>query len=670
MRRRRRKTLTTTFAVVSLVAMSVLGAALVTTVGQLMREQALDDAQRTAAAYVTAGISDRVTPTEWTTEELSAKTLAGLTGNLMSDRNLIEIRIFGRSGRPLFDSNGTASAFPDTARLDRAIGDNTATSDLVSQLEPAIASLSQDKATVVSDDETVLNVYVPVHLRGAPDKAVAAAEVVLDYAPTAKATAEAVRRVAVLVAAGLVAVWLLLFRTVRRASRVLRASASENARLALLDPLTGLPNRRLLSQRLEVAADQAQASRALVGLLILDIDRFKEINDSLGHDRGDELLQLVAQRLNGIIRSTDTVARLGGDEFAILLTTVRSVDDGVMFGQRILEVFAEPFHVDGLVLHVEASVGLAVMPDHADDIQTLMKHADVAMYVAKAGRIGLSVYDSEGDSSSTAKLIMLGELRKAIDSDDQLCMHYQPKVDIGTGQVVGLEALLRWNHPVRGNVPPSDFIPLAERTGLVHHLTRKVLTLVFSQIQVWCEAGWDIKVAVNLSALNLSEADFEVKIATLLEQYGVSPHLVEFEITESAIVQDPERAAITLRRISEMGSTIALDDFGIGNTSISQLRDLPVDTLKIDQSFIVDLDNGNEVLVRVVTDLAHEFGMVAVAEGVEHASTVERLRALGCDIAQGYWYSRPVPPGDVPALFARLGTEPGRARNELVSDRV
>ncbi len=668
--RRRRRTLTTTFALVSLVAMSALGVSLVTSVGQLMRQQALDDAQRTAAAYVNAGISDRVSVTEWTTEQFSARTVSGFAGNLMSDHNLVEVRIFGRSGRPLFDTNGTASAFPDTVRLDRALGHNEATSELVTQVDPAAAVGPTSPASVVSTVETVLDVYVPIHVRGAQARPVAVAEVVLDFAPTSKATTEAVRRVSILVALGLLAVWLLLFRTVRKASRVLRASASENARLALLDPLTGLPNRRLLSQRLEVATEQARVNRALVGLLILDLDRFKEINDSLGHDRGDQLLQQVACRLNGIVRSTDTVARLGGDEFAVLLTTVRSVDDGVMFGQRILEQFAEPYHVDGLVLHVEASVGLAVLPDHADDIQTLMKHADVAMYVAKAGRIGLSVYDSEGDSSSTAKLVMLGDLRQALGADDQLSMHYQPKIDLNSGEIVGLEALLRWRHPTRGNVPPSDFVPLAERTGLVHHLTHKVFELVLSQIQQWRVDGWEVVVALNLSALNLSEPDLDTKIAALLERYDVPAYLLEFEITESAIVQDPERAALTLRRIAAMGSTIALDDFGIGNTSISQLRDLPIDTLKIDQSFIVDMDNGNEVLVRVITDLAHEFQMIAVAEGVEMASTAERLRAIGCDLAQGYLYSRPLPADELPALFDRFGTDPQTSTGRLVRELI
>jgi diguanylate cyclase (GGDEF)-like protein len=468
------------------------------------------------------------------------------------------------------------------------------------------------------------------------------------------------------VAIGLLVVWILLFRTVRNASRRLRASAAENARLALLDPLTGLPNRRLLNERLDRAVGDAYRDGHHVGLLLLDIDRFKEINDSLGHDRGDQLLIQVADRLRELVRDTDTVARLGGDEFAVLLTTVRSVDDGAMFAERILGAFSEPYVIDGLVLHVDTSVGLAVLPDHAEDGQALMKRADVAMYIAKAGRRGMSVYESERDASSPARLMILGDLRRALDVDDQLSVHYQPKLDLHSGRIVGLEALLRWQHPERGSVAPGEFIPIAEQTGLVHLLTRRVIEMVLAQIREWRRDGWEIQVAVNLSALNLAEPDFDQRIAELLAEYDVPAHLLEFEITESAIVQDPERAAATLSRIAAMGSTIALDDFGIGNTSISQLRDLPIDTLKIDRSFIIDMERaGGEVLVKVVTDLAHEFEMVAVAEGVEEHDVAERLRKLGCDLAQGFLYARPLPADQLPAVFATYGTNPREAAEQV-----
>jgi diguanylate cyclase len=654
---RRRMSLTATFAAVSLVAMTVLGIALVTSVAQLLQRQALEEAVRTATAYADSGTRERVTVAEWTAEALQPRTYDRLRVNLTADHTLMGIRLWTISGKELFDSDGQLRDLPDVQRLELAVPGGRSTSELVTMID-GTSGPATEWASFTSSVDTVLDVYVPVFADRDSTVPYGAAEVVLDYSPTQQATASAVRNVALVVTLGLLVVWLLLFRTVRNASRRLRASAAENARLALLDPLTGLPNRRLLAERLEIAVADAERHGHHVGLLLLDIDRFKEINDTLGHDRGDTLLVQVADRLRAIVRDTDTVARLGGDEFAVLLKTVRSIDDGAMFAERVLGAFAQPYDIDGLVLHVETSVGLALLPDHAADVQALMKRADVAMYSAKAGRRGMSIYEAEGDSNSPARLLLLGDLRRALDVDDQLSVHYQPKLDLNSRSIVGLEALLRWNHPVRGNIPPGEFIPLAEQTGLVHLITRRVLELVLEQIRVWRIDGWEIQVAVNLSALNLAEPDLDRKIAALLEEYDVPARLLEFEITESAIMQDPERAAATLTRIAALGSTIALDDFGIGNTSISQLRDLPIDTLKIDRSFILDMASGNEVLVKVVTDLAHEFSMVAVAEGVEETDIAERLRLIGCDLAQGYLYARPVPADQLPQIFAEFGTNP------------
>ncbi len=696
--RRRRRSLTTTFAVVSLLSMAALGAALVGLMSNLMKAQALDEAIRTAGAYASAGVDEKVPLTEWQAENLSPATIARLrtmstaTSGFRIDDTLLAVRLWSNSGRALFDSDPMhVGGFPDVNRLDSAVRYGVPSAAIVGQVSsdstsaspyvtPGPSSSARPQATSPSpgasassssrpgsestpgtltngfrsDVRNVVDVYVPAQ----GHKNVGAIEIVLNYDATEAATTAAVRNVATLVLAGLAVLWILLFRTVRGASRRLRLSASENARLALLDPLTGLPNRRLLSERLERAVDRAIAEDNHVGLLLLDIDRFKEINDSLGHDRGDLLLIDVARRLEEVVRETDTVARLGGDEFAVLLPTVRSIDDAAVLAERVLSVFSEPYDIDGLVLHVESSLGLALLPDHAADVSALMKRADIAMYAAKAARRGMSIYSADGDGNSPAKLVLLGDLRKALDVDDQLSVHYQPKLNLNTGEVAGLEALLRWHHPKRGLIPPSDFIPLAEQTGLIHTLTQRVLELVLSQLRDWSVGGWDIQVAVNLSALNLAEPDLDVRIGRMLEEYGVPAHLLEFEITESAIVQDPERAAQVLQRIADMGSTIALDDFGIGNTSISQLRSLPIDTLKIDQSFVTDMTEGGEVLVKVVTDLAHEFRMVAVAEGVEQPEVAEKLRRLGCDLAQGYLYARPVSAADLGEVLARLGVKP------------
>jgi diguanylate cyclase (GGDEF)-like protein len=696
---RRRKSLTTTFAFVSLLSMAALGAALILLVSHEIKQQALDEAIRTATAYASAGIDDKVPLAEWRGENLSNQTTSVLNQMASPDaagvrlnNTLLAVRLWGNSGRPMYNSDCPRSptGFPDVYRLDSAVREGVPSAAIVAQVSSDGSGSSCTQAgfsSVVSPSgssapsprpstsaapaptrsptadagaltngfrsnvRNVVDVYVPA--LGRPG--VGAIEIVLNYDPTDAATGTAVRNVAILVLAGLAILWILLYRTVRGASRRLRQSASENARLALLDPLTGLPNRRLLSERLERAVDIALAEDTHVGLLLLDIDRFKEINDSLGHDRGDMLLVDVARRLEGVVRESDTVARLGGDEFAVLLPQVRSIDDAAILAERVLSVFSEPYSIDGLVLHVESSLGLALLPDHAADVSALMKRADVAMYAAKAARRGMSIYSADGDGNSPAKLLLLGDLRKALDVDDQLSVHYQPKLDLNTGQVAGLEALLRWQHPSRGLIPPSDFIPLAEQTGLVHTLTQRVLELVLHQLREWIAGGWDIQVAVNLSALNLAEPDLDERIGLLLQEYGVPAHLLEFEITESAIVQDPERAAAVLRRIAATGSTIALDDFGIGNTSISQLRALPIDTLKIDQSFVSDMTEGGEVLVKVVTDLAHEFSMVAVAEGVELPEVADKLRRLGCDQAQGYLYARPVSAAELGEVLTRLG---------------
>ena len=648
--RRSRLSLTAAFSVVSVLTLAVLGVAIVVGMGMLLNRQATDDAIRTATAYTSAGIGERLTRQDWVEGRLSGRTLTTLSKNMHPDANLQLFRLWSAGGTLLFDNTRPELTGdlpdPDADRLSQAMS-GTATA-VVRQRSPGEFG-----------PDVVLDVYVPVLVDdgSGADTVVGVSEVSLDYAPVVATTRDAVIGIALAILACLIGSWLLLFRTVRSATLRLRTTAAENARLALLDPLTGLPNRRLLNERLEIAVSDATRDHHRVGLLLLDIDRFKEINDSLGHDRGDVLLVQVADRLRTIVRETDTVARLGGDEFAIVLKTVRSVEDGVMFAERALDAFHEPFDIDGLVLHVETSIGLALFPDHADSVQSLLKLSDVAMYIAKAGRRGMSVYEAEGDHNSPARLLLIGDLRRALDTDDQLTVHFQPKLDLRTKAVVGLEALVRWYHPVRGLIPPGEFIPLSEQTGLVHPLTERVLRLVLDQIRTWRRDGWEVPVAVNLSALNLAEPDLEGRIAAMLAEFDVPARLLEFEITESAIMQDPQRAAQTLRGISAMGSTIAIDDFGIGNTSISQLRDLPIDALKIDRSFISDLRNGNDILVKVVTDLAHEFSMVAVAEGVEEHETAEHLRQIGCDFAQGFLYARPVPASAVPEIVARYGTE-------------
>jgi diguanylate cyclase (GGDEF)-like protein len=463
------------------------------------------------------------------------------------------------------------------------------------------------------------------------------------------------------VVTGLALLWLLLFRVVRTFSERLQSNALENARLALLDSLTGLPNRRMLRERLDRSVAAARRDGTGVGLMLLDVDRFKDINDSLGHDRGDVLLEQVARRLEAGLREGDIVARLGGDEFAVLLPGIGSVEDARRLAERVRGVFARPFDLGEIELHVESSIGLACLPEHAEDASSLMRKADVAMYTAKAHRLGVAVYSPDEDDSSPARLVLLGDLHRALERPDEMQMHYQPKIDLGTGLTVGVEALMRWNHPTRGTLGPNLFIPLAEQTGLINTLTRFALVTAIQQVARWRDAGEALPVAVNLSAHNVTSPTVAELIEQLLATYEVPASLLQVEITETALVSDPSRIVPVLERLEAIGVGVAIDDFGIGNTSISQLRDLPVSQLKIDRLFVQDLAAGggrpgSEPVVRAMVDLAHSFGLTVVAEGVEDEGTAARLALLGVDQAQGYLYSAAVPAAAVAAT--RAGVTP------------
>ncbi len=649
----RRLTLTTTFALVSSIAMAVLGVVLVLLSRELLQQQALTQARRTAEAYVRVGVQQTTGPHMYGPGLIPADVARQMNELFRSraDSDLRAVRLWSADGTLIFDSACPRCLDSDSVQVG-GIPDQR-----FEQVVGAAGGSLAARVTEVGSEgqtETRVDVYVPVRFEGQA-RSSGVAEVVLSYDETAAAVARGVRTLVPVIAGGLLLLWLLLFRTVRRASRRVRLQAHENARLAFLDPLTGLPNRRLLNDRLERACAIATRTNQHVALLLLDVDRFKEVNDTLGHPRGDSLLLQVADRLRGTVRESDTVSRLGGDEFAILLPVVGSVEDAQTFMARVENVFAEPFDLDGLVLHVEASVGLALLPDHADDVTTLMARADVAMYTAKAGGLGSATYSASGDGNSTSRLVLLGDLRRALDTD-QLRMHYQPKIDLRTGEVVGLEALLRWSHPVHGMVPPGQFIPLAEQTGLMHPITARVLGMVCRQMATWRDQGIELAVAVNLSARNLLEPSLDEMVAALLRQHRLPRGVLELEITESAIVEDPVRAALMLARLGDLGVPVSLDDFGIGNTSISQLRTLPLTTIKIDRSFVTDLavDATGSVLVKAIVDLVHEFGMQAVAEGVEDNVTARRLADMGCDVGQGYHWSRPVAPEDVPTMLDRL----------------
>ena len=413
---------------------------------------------------------------------------------------------------------------------------------------------------------------------------------------------------------------------------------------ALHDDLTGLPNRVLLADRVEHAILSARRNQSSLALLLTDLDHFKEINDTLGHHYGDLILKQVAQRMQKLVRSSDTVARLGGDEFAILLPTADR-EQARRIVEKMIKAIEQPFELQGKTYILGSSTGIALYPEHGEDGSILLQRADVAMYLAKREHLGYAVYEPDQDQHSVEFLTLKSELRKAI-KNRQLVLNYQPVIDMKSGRVTGVEALARWNHPQRGLLMPDEFIPLAEQTGLIRDVTTWVLTEAARQCREWRSLGLELRIAVNLSVYNLYDTRFPEHVVRIIGELGSSRAALRLEITETAIMSGPSNALEILNRLSVQGVRISIDDFGTGYSSLSYLKQLPVDELKIDKSFVTGMavDNNDSVIVRSTIDLAHNIGLKVVAEGVEDEQTYRLLRGLHCDSAQGFYMSRPLSP--------------------------
>ena len=416
---------------------------------------------------------------------------------------------------------------------------------------------------------------------------------------------------------------------------------------ALHDSLTNLPNRALLLDRLEQAIRTAQRQERPLALLLMDLDRFKEVNDTLGHHNGDLVLQQVGGYLLDVVRSSDTVARLGGDEFAILLPTA-TVDDAIKVSRKMIARLEAPFDIDGHSFVMGASIGIAVFPEHGDTAAVLMQRADVAMYTAKRGHYGYSIYDTGQDQHSLKSLSLMSELRSAISSD-QLRLYYQPVVDFRSGQVSGVEALARWQHPEFGLLQPDDFVPLAEQTGFIRALTIWVLENAIMQSRQWEQDGLELRIAVNLSAHNLHDIHFPERFFEIIDGDDLQLPRLRLEITETAIMSSTTQVLEVLNRLSARGIRISIDDFGTGYSSLMYLKRLPVDEIKIDRSFVTHMtvDDNDTVIVRSTIDLAHNMGLKVVAEGVEDRATYQLLERLHCDSMQGFYVSEPMSADDL-----------------------
>jgi diguanylate cyclase (GGDEF)-like protein len=429
----------------------------------------------------------------------------------------------------------------------------------------------------------------------------------------------------------------------------------EILRLAYEDSLTALPNRAMFIRQLQQAVRTARRARTCLAVLLFDMDRFKTINDTLGHPVGDEALREVGDRVRRALRDSDVVARLGGDEFAVLLSTG---GEETIVAEKLLKALEQPIVIDGNAMDIAASIGIARFPDHGDDASALLRAADVAMYSAKRGQLGFAIYDPGHDERRQEHLTLLGELRRAVESD-QLVLHFQPKLGLADGRPGSVEVLVRWDHPGRGFVPPADFIPFAEQTGYISAITRWVLRHAIEQAGAWHRAGIGLTVCVNVSARDLRQEDALVQyISKCLREHDTPAGLLCIEITESGLMEDPRSSQSTLRKLRELGISASIDDYGTGYSSLAYIKQLAVNEIKIDRTFVsgMEADRRNAAIVRSTIELGHNLGLTVVAEGVETEREREQLVRFGCDVGQGYYFARPMTAEAVEKwLFAQVG---------------
>jgi diguanylate cyclase (GGDEF)-like protein len=645
------------FAIASAAAVIVLGIVLARVEASQIRSRALEDARESASILADLGLRSHLRP-EDVADGVSAAELEQLDAtyrSALADGRIARVKIWSPTGTVVYSDDHSLidRSFPIDEDLEEAL-DGETSSD--------VSSL--DKQENVSERRfgELLEVYLP--LRFAPHGPVAGAfELYVPYRPIAASIASDTGRLYAIILAGLLLLWLGLSRIVLGASRrlrrdaeALREHAEANEYLALHDPLTDLPNRILFRDRVDQAMIRARRDGTQVAVMIMDLDRFKEINDALGHDRGDRVLTEVAPRLRAILREVDTVGRLGGDEFGVLLGGLHSAEEGRAVGTKIRGALDLPFQLEDIELAVGASIGMASFPTHGDDPELLMRRAEIAMYVAKASGSSFEVYSTEQDHYTKDRLALFADLRHAIDAGD-LMVHFQPKVALPGGEVVGVEALARWQHPERGSVPPDVFVPLAEHTGLVRRLTASVLEATLARCAMWADDGLDLPVAVNLSVRDLLDPGLPTQVLAMLDRFGLPPASLQLEITESSIMDQPARALDVLNALSDLGIELAIDDFGTGYSSLAYLQRLPVRQLKIDRSFVTHLaeNESDAAIVRSTIELGHSLALTVVAEGVEDGPSADLLAEAGCDLAQGYHIARPMLGDEVAAWLATSG---------------
>jgi diguanylate cyclase (GGDEF)-like protein len=624
------------YAVVSLVPVLLLGAVLLTLLNQQGDRRGLSEGRAKADLLARTAIAPLVTADDLH-DGISPGDQLGLQRSVnlaVKDQVVLRLRLRDLAGAVVYSDDGSASPADDEA-LDASHGE-------------VVASLTRLNADDEGDGPLgprVVEVYQPL-LSANTGEQIGVLEVYLPYAPIAADIQHGQRAIALAMIGGLFFVWSCLLMVSGSVTRRLRRQSTTNAFLARHDTLTGMPNRAQFTQRAEAAVAAATADRP-VAIALIDLDRFKEVNDTLGHENGDQLLMLLAERLKLYVREDDTIARLGGDEFGVILTGIRGSGEAAEVLGRLRAAVNEPIEINGLPLAIEASCGFTMAPDDGTDIGTLQQRADVAMYVAKHGHSGIARYRREQDQYDASKLSLIGELGAAI-ANDELVLHYQPKGDLRGAKVIAVEALVRWQHPSRGLLYPDAFLPAAEQTELIEDLTRWVLRRASLDLPQLDPSG-QLAVAVNVSARSLGRPDFAADVLGALAEAATDPARVILEITETALMADPARASRTLLELTRAGLRISIDDFGAGHTSLGYLATLPITELKIDKAFVLSMltDDRNTAIVRSVIELGHGLGFTVTAEGVETMDMLRQLSGLRCDTVQGYLLARPAPAADL-----------------------
>ncbi len=646
-------TLTRAVALLTLVPMIALGFILTRVLQSQIDDRTLADARQSAQLIARIGVQPRLSREDLErglTPAEAAQLDHQLRGAIVS-HNLVRIKIWNARHVAVYSDDHALMAHspPPSDDLLSALAGRPPEAQII---EPQPGS---ETATEVGLGRLV-EVYVPLRMAGGPPAG--AFEIYLSYAPIAAAVAGDKRTIMLVVTVGLALLWAMLFPIVTRASRRLRRQARENYRLARYDQLTGLPNRMLFLERLAGALPRSRPSGVAAAVLLLDLDRFKHINNTLGDGTGDGVLREVAARLVSNLGRGALVARIGGDEFAILAPRVRGVESACELAREAQAALEAPIELEAAApLNVETSVGVAVAGEHGNDADALLQHADAALARARAHGGRIEVFSPERDRFDASRLVLLGQVRGALERDEFI-LHYQPKVDMRSGRVSGVEALLRWQHPEQGLLAPACFIPLVEQTALVGPLTLRVIDRALAQLVAWRRVGLQLTMSVNLSARNLLDSGLAGQIARRLERWGVAPCELTVEVTESAAMADRDRAIGVLDAVRAIGVGVSIDDFGAGNASIEYLAALPANEIKLDRSFITGMleDPRAEAIVRSTIDLAGHLSMSVVAEGIETQAVMDRLAVLGCDTAQGFLISRPLPAAQLGAwLWSRLG---------------